>query len=143
MNNPKPCIMDDELWAGYFRNSRETYSRVIHPNFKILTDKGVTILAGTDSTNLGLATGGSLHVELAHLVEGGLTPPEALISATSTPARILREVFHKNIDFGVIEEGKSADLLLVEGDPTKNIRDTENIIAVFYKGNRLESRLQQ
>lgn len=105
-------------------------------------DEGATILAGTDSTNIGLATGGSLHVELAHLVEGGLTPTEALISATSTPARILREVFHRNIDFGVIEEGKSADLLLVEGDPTKNIRDTENIIAVFYKGNRLERRLQ-
>jgi len=142
MNNPKPYIIDDELWAGYFRNYRQTYSRVIHPNVKILKDEGVTILAGTDSPNLGLATGGSLHVELAHLVEGGLTPTEALISATSTPARILREVFHKNIDFGVIEEGKSADLLLVDGDPTKNIRDTENIIAVFDKGNRLERRLQ-
>jgi imidazolonepropionase-like amidohydrolase len=143
MNNPKPYIMDDELWAGYFRNYRQTYSRVIHPNVKTLKDEGVTILAGTDSTNLGLATHGSLHVELAHLAEAGLTPTEALISATSTPARILREVFHKNINFGVIEEGESANLLLVEGDPTKNIRDTENIIAVFYKGNRLESRLQQ
>lgn len=114
---------------------------VIHPNVKTLKDEGVTILAGTDSPNLGIATGGSLHVELAHLVEGGLTPTEALISVTSTPARILRDVFHKNIDFGVIEEGKSADLLLVEGNPTKNIRDTENIIAVFYKGNRLERKL--
>ncbi|MHB8139382.1 MAG: amidohydrolase family protein [Smithellaceae bacterium] len=139
LNNPKPFVIDP--LDRFLRDVRHKYIRVINPNVKILKDEGVTILAGTDSPNLGIATGGSLHVELAHLVEGGLTPTEALISATSSPARILRDIFHKNIDFGVIEEGKSADLLLVEGNPTKNIRDTENIIAVFYKGNRLERKL--
>ena len=111
---------------------------MLHPNVRILKDAGVTIIAGTDAPNLGIAAGGSLHVELQHLVEGGLTPEEALISATSAPAMILQEVFHRNVDFGTVEEGKGADLLLVRGNPVKNIRDTENIDAVFFRGNLVE-----
>jgi imidazolonepropionase-like amidohydrolase len=104
----------------------------------VLKDAGVTIVAGADSPNLGIASGGSLHVELMHLVEGGLTPTEALLSATSTPARVLQEVFHKDVGFGTIEKGKIADLLLVNGDPTNTIQDTQNIVAVFTRGIRTE-----
>jgi imidazolonepropionase-like amidohydrolase len=137
LRNPQPFAINDETWTEYYRSFKERYNAVLHPNVKILKDAGVTILAGTDTPNLGMATGGSLHRELEHLVAGGLTPTEALIAATSTPAGILRDLFHKNINFGTIEVGKSADLLLVQGNPTKNIRDTENIVAVFYRGNRL------
>jgi imidazolonepropionase-like amidohydrolase len=138
LQNPKPYVIPEgDPWGNYFKHFKQTYDQVLHPNVKVLKDAGVTIIAGTDSPNLGIAPGGSLHVELAHLVQGGLTPTEALISATSTPARILREVFHREVNFGTIEKGKAADLLLVQGDPTKNIQDTENIVDVFYRGNRL------
>ncbi len=139
LKNPEPYNEPKgDSWSDYYRNFRETYTGVLHPNVKALKDAGVTIIAGTDAPNLGIAAGGSLHVELQHLVEGGLTPQEALISATSEPARILREVFRKNVDFGTVEEGKGADLLLVNGDPTKNIRDTENIAAVFFRGSLVD-----
>jgi imidazolonepropionase-like amidohydrolase len=138
LQNPKPYIVTQgDPWGNYYQHFKDSYVRVLHPNVKILKSAGVTIIAGTDAPNLGIATGGSLHVELQHLVEGGLTPTEALISATSTPARTLKQVFHRNVNFGTIEKGKAADLLLVEGDPTKNIKDTENIVAVFYQGDRL------
>jgi imidazolonepropionase-like amidohydrolase len=135
--NPKPFPEGDAVWMEYYRNVKEKYKGVLHSNVKVLKDAKVTILAGTDTPNLGLATGGSLHTELVHLVEGGLTPTEALLSATSVPAAILRDVMHKNVNFGTVEVGKSADLLLVRGNPTKNISDTQNIAEVFYRGKRI------
>jgi imidazolonepropionase-like amidohydrolase len=138
LRNPKPYIVSQgDPWGNYYKHFKDSYVHVLHPNVKILKDAGVTILAGTDAPNLGIATGGSLHMELQHLVEGGLTPTEALISATSTPAGTLKQVFHRNVNFGTIEKGKAADLMLVQGDPTKNIKDTENIVDVFYQGKRL------
>ncbi len=109
----------------------------LYPNLKELNNVGVKILAGTDSPSYGIAPGGSIHTELVHMVNAGLTPIEALMSATSVPANILKEKFHKDVNFGTIEVGKCADLILVSGNPTINISDTQNIVEVFYKGKRL------
>jgi len=89
----------------------------------------VTILAGTDAHNPGTAPGASLHAELAFLVEAGMTPLQALRAATSAPAR----VFHRP-DRGRIVPGVRADLLLVDGDPTADIKATRNIRAVWKSG---------
>jgi imidazolonepropionase-like amidohydrolase len=141
LQNPKPYLVPEgDPWGNYYNHFKGSYSRMLLQNLKVLKEAGVTIIAGTDAPNLGIAAGGSLHVELAYLVEGGLTPEEALISATSAPANILKKVFHKDINFGTLEKGKKADLLLVSGDPTKNIQDTQNIVEVFFQGNRLERR---
>ncbi len=91
----------------------------------------VPILAGTDSPNPGTAHGASMHEELALLVKGGLTPTEALTAATLTPAT----TFHLS-DRGRIAPGLRADLLLVSGDPTRNIADSRNIVAVWRQGYR-------
>jgi imidazolonepropionase-like amidohydrolase len=90
---------------------------------------GVPILAGTDAPNPGTAHGVSIHRELELLVKAGLTPVEALTAATSTPARM----FHLD-DRGRIAKGLRADLLLVNGDPTKDILATRDIAAVFKSG---------
>jgi imidazolonepropionase-like amidohydrolase len=90
---------------------------------------GVRILAGTDAPAPGLAHGPSLHRELELLVLSGLTPSEALASATSEPARAFG--FH---DRGRIAEGLRADLLLVDGDPTVDIRATRDIVGVWKLG---------
>jgi imidazolonepropionase-like amidohydrolase len=90
------------------------------------------VLAGTDSPAPGTAYGVALHGELELLVKDGMSPVQALASATSVPAK----VFHLN-DRGVIKPGTRADLLLVEGDPTKNILDTRKIVAVWKRGVQL------
>ena len=90
---------------------------------------GVPVLAGTDAPSPGLAHGLSLHRELELLVLSGLTPSEVLSSATSEPARAFG--FH---DRGRIAEGLRADLLLVNGDPTVDIRATRDIVGVWKLG---------
>lgn len=89
----------------------------------------VPILAGTDAGNPGTAHGAALHRELELLVNAGLTPIEALAAATSVPAR----TFHLG-DRGRIAAGARADLLLVSGDPTKNITATRDIVGVWKQG---------
>lgn len=92
---------------------------------------GVPILAGSDAPNPGTAHGASIHRELALLVQAGLTPSEALTAATAAPAAAL----HLN-DRGRIAVGLRGDLLLVNGDPTADIRATRDIVAIWKAGIR-------
>jgi hypothetical protein len=94
---------------------------------------GVGILAGTDTGALDCFPGFSLHDELALLVQAGLTPMEALQSATRNPARCLG----RSNDLGTIEQGKLADLVLLEANPLDDIRNTTKIAAVIANGRLL------
>ena len=92
---------------------------------------GVGLLAGTDTNPLNpVLPGWGLHRELALLVECGLTPLEALQTATLNPARY----FGKRNEMGTIEEGKAADLVLLDADPLADIRNTRKIAAVVLRG---------
>ncbi len=102
-----------------------------------LAQARVPILAGTDAPIPGTAYGASLHGELALLVQDGLTPEMALAAATSVPARI----FHLT-DRGTIRPGMRADLVLVDGDPTRDILATRRIVAVWKRGVRVERARQ-
>jgi imidazolonepropionase-like amidohydrolase len=98
---------------------------------------GLTIVAGTDSNNEPGAPfsprhGTSLADELELLVDAGLTPTEAITSATALPAR----TFGLN-DRGVIAAGRRADLLLVDGEPTVDIGAIRNVRAVWIAGARI------
>jgi imidazolonepropionase-like amidohydrolase len=90
---------------------------------------GVPVLAGTDAPNPGTAHGVSIHREMQLLVQAGLTPTEALASATSIPARAFGL-----IDRGRIAPGLRADLLLVKGDPTQDITATRDIVTIWKTG---------
>ena len=94
---------------------------------------GVPILAGTDAPNPGTAHGASMHRELELLVRAGMTPIEALASATAVPAT----AFHLD-DRGEIAAGKRADLVFVKGDPTTDIAATRDIVAIWKTGTRLD-----
>lgn len=94
-----------------------------------LARAGVPILAGTDAGNAGTLYGISMHRELAALVEAGLTPTAALAAATSAPAAAFRLGRR-----GCIAMGCKADLLLVEGDPTRDITATRRIVEVWKDG---------
>ena len=87
------------------------------------------ILAGTDAPNPGTAHGASLHRELELLVHAGLAPTEALAAATSVPA----SAFHL-ADRGRVARGLRADLVLVNGDPTRDITATRDIVGVWKGG---------
>lgn len=91
---------------------------------------GVEFLAGTDANGANpVLPGFGLHDELALLVQSGLTPMEALQCATRNAAR-----YFGSRDFGTIEVGKSADLVLLDEDPLKDIRNTEKIHGVVMRG---------
>ena len=95
-----------------------------------LHDAGATILAGSDGPFFGVWGGSALHHDLEELVASGFTPGEALLSATANSARMLEE----NPDYGTVEAGKVADLLLVEGNPLEDIRHSQNIVLVVRAG---------
>ena len=90
---------------------------------------GLTILAGSDAPNPGTAHGPALHMELALLVRAGLSPVEALQAATSAPADVFRLG-----DRGRIRAGSRADLVLVDGDPTREITATRRISRIWKNG---------
>ena len=102
----------------------------------LLHEEGVEILAGTDEISPFCAPGFSLHDELALLVEAGLTPLQALQSATLNAARF----FHRSRDWGTIEPGKFADLVLLDANPLRDIRNTQRINAVVVNGRLLDRR---
>ncbi|MCA1617184.1 MAG: amidohydrolase family protein, partial [Acidobacteria bacterium] len=94
---------------------------------------GVEFLAGTDTPGQLLVPGFSLHDELALLVKAGLTPLEALQSATLNPAKF----FDMQDSLGTVERGKIADLVLLEANPLENIANTQRISSVVVNGRYL------
>ncbi len=92
---------------------------------------GVEFLAGTDASGWNpVLPGFGLHDEMALLVESGLTPMEALQSATRNPARYL----NKLDEMGTVEVKKVADLVLLNADPLEDIHNTQKIEAVIMRG---------
>jgi imidazolonepropionase-like amidohydrolase len=101
---------------------------------KLFKEAGVPIVAGTDAGVSGVVAGFSLHDELELLVEAGLTPKEALHSATILPAQWLG--VDKRV--GTIEKGKYADMVLLEGNPLEDINNTRKIAGVCINGKWLD-----
>ena len=100
-------------------------------NLKAVHDAGVRVGFGSDS-GVGLRIPGvAEHLELALMVEAGLTPMQAITNATSNAAALL-----KLDDRGVLASGKLADLVVLEGDPTDDISNSRKIHAVWHRGKK-------
>ena len=99
-------------------------------NVRLANEAGVLLLAATDVGVPLQVPGISLHVELERLVEAGLSPLEALQTATLNPARVLKMAD----SLGSIEPGKLADLVLLDANPLEDIRNTQKIRAVVADG---------
>lgn len=102
---------------------------------------GVGFLAGTDTpAGVDVTPGISLHLELQRFVAAGFTPLEALQTATLNPARFYR----KEGDFGSVQVGRIADLVLLKANPLEDIRNTRTIAGViadgrYFAGTALDS----
>lgn len=101
----------------------------LQKTIKTLIGAGAHVTTGTDSPFVPY--GMSLHTELQVFVDAGLTPYEALRSATLWAA----EAVGVSKDLGSLEAGKLADLVIVDGDPLTNIRDAWNVVTVVKNGD--------
>ena len=127
----------DRYWSNAPSETRrrrwvETRNRLV----KAIHDSGGKILAGSDTPEWLLTYGWTLHRELESLVEAGLTPYEALVTATRNPAEYLGEA----AQWGTIERGKRADLVLLSANPLQDIRHTMRIEGVAIGGRWLDDR---
>lgn len=94
---------------------------------------GVRLIAGTDMGAFYVIPGFSMHDELQLMVEAGLSPLEALQTATINPALFL----DKEKEIGTIEKGRFADLVLLDANPLEDIKNTQKIAAVVVNGRYL------
>jgi imidazolonepropionase-like amidohydrolase len=104
-------------------------------NVLTLWRAGVLVAAGTDAPYPGVFQGESMHRELELLVEAGLTPLEAIRAATGNAARFLDG---DAADWGTVEPGRRADLVVVSGRPHERIGDTRRIVDVVQGGRLLD-----
>ena len=93
------------------------------------------LVLGTDvgPTYLSYIPGLSVHKELELLVDNGLTPYQALLTATRNAAEVTKKMCGRD-DFGTVEVGKRSDLILLDGNPLADIRNTQRINGVFIQG---------
>ena len=93
-------------------------------------------MAGSDAVLSDVIAGFADQRELELLVEAGFTPVEAIKIGTLNGAQFLKQTGH----IGSLEAYKQADIVLVKGDPSTNIRDIENVDVVFKDGVGYDSR---
>jgi hypothetical protein len=117
----------------YIATRKREYTKLLEEVHRAQT-LGVHILAGTDITIPFTYPGFSLHDELELLVEAGLTPMQALETATTNPALILGS----SKQWGRVEAGFSANLVVLDADPLTDIANTKKIDAVVVHGTFLD-----
>ncbi len=104
---------------------------------KALHDAGAGLLLGTDAPNPFVVYGFSIHDELDHLVEAGLSSYEALRVGTSAAARYLGTHLGYGGNFGTIAVGVRADLILTRNNPIQDLRTLRNNEGVMLRGRWL------
>jgi Amidohydrolase family len=102
---------------------------------KALADRGVPLLAGTDSPGIpGMLPGYSIHEDLQALTEAGLTPYQALAAATRTAGEFMARYAAGIPRFGRVEAGMRADLIVLDADPLQSISALEHPVGVMSAG---------
>jgi imidazolonepropionase-like amidohydrolase len=100
---------------------------------KALREAGAKLLLGTDCATPHIIAGWAAHRELGLLVEAGLTPYEALCAGTINAAAYLGD------DFGTVQAGKRADLVLVEANPLADVKNAARRVGVMVRGRWLSA----
>ncbi len=119
------------------RPSTQVYKEALvtaQQNLKALVDGGVRVAMGTDTGPAGRFQGYFEHGELDLMVEAGLTPMQAIVSATGEAARCLQ----LDDEIGTLETGKWADFVVLGANPLDDIRNTRTIESVWVAGNLVQ-----
>jgi hypothetical protein len=124
--------------AGEWQDARDRLKRALEI-VGTMRRAGVKFMTGTDVSNPYLYAGFSLHDELALFVQAGFTPLEALQAATRNPAEFLGMLD----SLGTVEQGKFADVILLEANPLEDISNTRRINAVVVNGRYLPKETLQ
>jgi imidazolonepropionase-like amidohydrolase len=125
----------EKYWSQAASEERRMrYVEVRNRLVKAIADSGGKIMAGSDTPEWFFGYGWTIHREMESLVAAGLTPYQALAAATRNPAEFVRA----SKEWGAIEKGKRADLLLLEANPLEDIRNTARIEAVSVGGRWLD-----
>lgn len=117
--------------AEYADNQRA--ERLLGALTRQLVEAGAKVVLGTDSPNRFVVPGFSVHRELANLTAAGLSPYQALRTATRAPAELLGAAS----EFGAVSVGLRADLLLVEGDPLADVANLQRRVGLLLRGRWL------
>jgi imidazolonepropionase-like amidohydrolase len=112
---------------------RRRYVELRNTMVKALSDARAGLLVGPDSPQMFLVPGFATHREIQSLVDAGLTPYQALAAATRAPAEYLGQ----QKEFGTVEIGRRADLLLVQGNPLQDVANARNRAGVVLRGQWL------
>ena len=134
--------MEDPKHQDAVRNDKgaEWYKQhlpIAMHNLKTLSDAGIDIVMGTDSGGgPGRFQGYFEHLELEYETKAGLTPMQALVSATSAPAKLLKISDRA----GTLEKGKWADFVVLSANPLQDIRNTRKIDSVWVGGVRVHAK---
>jgi imidazolonepropionase-like amidohydrolase len=99
-------------------------------NLKALMAAGIPIATGTDAGNPLTLHGPAIYAEMEAMQKAGMTPMQVLVSSTAVAARAMR----RETEFGTVEKGKDADLVIVAGDPSADIANLRKIRYVVRGG---------
>ena len=130
--NLAPAPARTERRAAGRRNVEEFVRRFVQAGGKVVTGPDSAGTSGPSNIP-GLA----MHIEMEALVDAGLTPMQAILASTKWSAELL----HKDRELGTVEPGKLADLILIEGDPLADIRNTRNIRTVILDGKVVDTTI--
>jgi imidazolonepropionase-like amidohydrolase len=138
--DPEALATFDELkrlpeFKGEGRRTADAMLEVGSANLRRLAAAGARIAAGTDAGNIGTLHGPSIYRELRLMVDAGMNPAQVLSAATLGGARVMG----REAELGTLAPGKLADLLVLDGDPTADLRVLETPREVV-KGGRILSR---
>ena len=130
--------LDDTVLTGRYKavgiaraRTGATTDSIRMVNLKKMADAGVIIAAGTDAGNIGTQHASSLFTELKAMQQAGMSNWQVIQSATINGAKAIG----KEKEFGSIEKGKKADLVLLNGNPTDQLENLQKISLVINKGH--------
>jgi imidazolonepropionase-like amidohydrolase len=106
-----------------------------YSNLQVLYSASVRIAAGTDAGNIGTPHGPALHREMELMMQAGMRPFDILIAATRNSAAVMG----RGTEVGTLEKGKRADIVLLDADPVRDIRNTQKIFRVMKAGQWVEA----
>lgn len=112
-------------------NFSRDFHKKLQTTIKEMHDAGIPLIAGTDDTTF---YGDALHFELELLVDAGLTPLQAITTATMNAAALVQQ----SDIWGTLEKGKRADILVIDGKPEQNIKHTRNITMLIKHGQIID-----